>query len=938
VAGEMSMIVIDSIDYRLFYDGNAVIQSCNELITALIPRNCVIFNGVPVSVTHLQSVSLAGPVKTLLIPNSLHTISDFDRSEPGKLEYLVFESGTELDSIPFSAFSRCCLPSLFLPRSVRFIGETAFAYCNTIASVHFDRQSSLRQLSPELFSELHRIYTITIPSSIKRIYNGAFEKCRSLRIVQFELPSQCWRICARAFEGCRLLEPISLPSSVEFIEYPHRNWWTHCFPIAHNSHNFLIRDDCVIRGRELIRSLGSSETFCVSREITVLGAGSFSEHSSLTTLTFERPSRVTHLLHESFFWRSGLRSIEIPKSVRFIGDFCFSHCAGLTELVFESPASLRRIESGAFSDCISLTSFGMPSSVSSLGDSLFERCKKLSSVTFEAPSRLTNLPDRLFYCCRLLTTLALPDSVTSVGHSAFADSGVISITSSDWTITAGFVVRLGTVFGCLGTPSSLRIPGSVREIGDSALSQLHSLVDLSFEEGTLRIGVSAFSRCFELERAVFPASLAAIEADAFRDCRVLCQIAFAPGSQLRYIRSGAFLGCDFIEDVVLASDVEIDPLAFSRQVWHDSVTFEGFLIDDYCIQSVDARVLVGALSEDPQVLIGSGIEVIGANAFQCHSASSVLFVSGTRLSEIGSGAFAGCEELREFKVPESVEILGDRCFETCLNMETIEFEESSRLRKIGEKAFGSCKLHSITIPALTEEIDGSAFADCPLITIRIAPENPNFKVEGNLLMTSDGTEIVRCFGRNREIIVGRKVKVLGKSCFEGCKHLDRIGFEVGSELESIGPAALRDCDSLVSIEIPVSVTIIEEASFEGCTELESCLMNEDSSLAKISEMAFANCTSLRSFYVPRRIGAIGSNCFNECIYLYQLTFGSSQSLKRVIGDRLLDDALDDIGVSTGSGLFRIGVQDDGVELKFAGWVSLPVNEGDLHLTLVRDLQ
>jgi hypothetical protein len=68
---------------------------------------------------------------------------------------------------------------------------------------------------------------------------------------------------------------------------------------------------------------------------------------------------------------------------------------------------------------------------------------------------------------------------------------------------------------------------------------------------------------------------------------------------------------------------------------------------------------------------------------------------------------------------------------------------------------------------LTEEIDESAFVDCPLTEIQVAPGWLNFKVEGTLLVTSNGTEIVRYFGLDREIIVGKNVKVLGKLCFEG---------------------------------------------------------------------------------------------------------------------------------------------------------------------------
>jgi hypothetical protein len=239
---------------------------------------------------------------------------------------------------------------------------------------------------------------------------------------------------------------------------------------------------------------------------------------------------------------------------------------------------------------------------------------------------------------------------------------------------------------------------------------------------------------------------------------------------------------------------------------------------------------------------------------------------------------------------------------------------------------------------LTEEIDGSAFVNCPLIAIQVATGSLNFKVEGNLLVTPDGTEIVRCFGLDREIVVGNKVKVLGKSCFEGCGHLDRIDFEIGSELERIGPAALRGCESLVRIAIPPSVTIIEKTSFEGCDSLESCLMYDNSSLVMIGVRAFANCISLRAFSIPRLVGKIDSNCFRGCVHLYRFHFKASESFKTVIGDRSLDDALDEFGVNTDSSLFRIEVEDRRVELQFAGWKTLTSFDGDLHVTLVRDPQ
>jgi hypothetical protein len=481
---------------------------------------------------------------------------------------------------------------------------------------------------------------------------------------------------------------------------------------------------------------------------------------------------------------------------------------------------------------------------------------------------------------------------------------------------------------------NITIPGVVREVGDGALLGLDSVASLTFDEGTVHIGAHAFDSCYRLQKAAFPASLIGIEANAFRNCRSLHRITFAVGSQLQYIRSGAFSRCALEEVAIPATVVEIDPSAFSVEVWRKCVT-KLFLIDDDFIRSVDSRVIFRYLSHRDKLVIRSNIEVIGTNAFRASPMSAVVVESGTKLREIASGAFAECSGLTEFTVPESVEVIGDECFQGCSNMKTIAFEGSSRLKRIGERAFLGCNMDSITIPALTEAIDGSAFVNCPLTEIQVAPGSLNFKVEGNLLVTSDGTQIVRYFGMDREITVGRRIRVLGKSCFEGCKHLDRINSEIGSELERIGEAALRGCESLTVIEIPDSVERIEGASFEGCVELDSCLISQNSSLVTIGARAFAKCTSLRSFDIPPQVGEIGMNCFSECNCLHRLKFMSSESLARILGARSLDECLEEFGATAHSSLFRIDIEDGEVQFEFRGWRYIGGEEGDLKLSLVR---
>jgi hypothetical protein len=65
-----------------------------------------------------------------------------------------------------------------------------------------------------------------------------------------------------------------------------------------------------------------------------------------------------------------------------------------------------------------------------------------------------------------------------------------------------------------------------------------------------------------------------------------------------------------------------------------------------------------------------------------------------------------------------------------------EFQEllSKLENDLGGQAFVRFRLNSIAIPASTEEIDGSAFVSCPLMTIRVSAGSLHFIVEKNMLL------------------------------------------------------------------------------------------------------------------------------------------------------------------------------------------------------------
>jgi hypothetical protein len=554
-------------------------------------------------------------------------------------------------------------------------------------------------------------------------------------------------------------------------------------------------------------------------------------------------------------------------------------------------------------------------------------------VTFERPSNLRTIPDELFLHCQALKSLSLPESLLTIAGSAFISTGITFLIAPGHAMCGPLFVRLDRIVRCLGRPQTLRIPSTFREIGEKAFQAVSSLVELSFEEGVQHIGFSAFCSCSELRTVALPASLVVIDESAFSSCRFLREVTFAPGSKLQKIGKEAFSDGSIEKVSLPASLTEIEPSAFSDDAWK-IVKFEGaplLVVDGDFLCSQDSRTMLRSFSWHDTIVIPAHFEAIGKGAFRDWFHTAVVCENRSGLNRIGEEAFSHSEQLRAVTVPASVEILGNRCFDHCPNLVRVAFEAKSKLRKIGEQAFAFSGVQRFKITASVNEIDGSAFVGCQLEAVSIDQGNRSFILRETTLLTSDGTEIVRSFGIRRKIVVPREVEILQKSCFELLHTLTEVKFESGSKLRKIGRSAVAGCDSLSSIVLPPSVTEIEGSAFKDCIGLEDCLIDEDTILEKIGQEAFAGCICLISFYVPKSVKVIGESCFRKCRSLYQLGFGSGETLKSIVGDTTLDEALEHLGVTEISNQFRIEVVEDGANLAFPGWIPLADESSPLAL-------
>lgn len=109
-------------------------------------------------------------------------------------------------------------------------------------------------------------------------------------------------------------------------------------------------------------------------------------------------------------------------------------------------------------------------------------------------------------------------------------------------------------------------------------------------------------------------------------------------------------------------------------------------------------------------------------------------------------------------------------------------------------------------------------------------------------------------------IAGFNVKEIREFEFDGSKieHVDLTG----SNIESIGSGAFRDCKKLKSVIIGSSVKSVGGYAFSGCSSLKFVDMSR-SGVTKVGRETFYNCKSLSSVRLPGSLASIGSYAFTN---------------------------------------------------------------------------
>lgn len=271
-----------------------------------------------------------------------------------------------------SAFSSCSLlldednisgmKAVYLPQTLREIGEDAFLGCETITELHVPdlntwmniklhninsnplSSSALRTVIPDkynpknLYINDEPLKSIVIPDSITVIELSKFMNCSALETVC--LHDSIKVIEDNAFSGCTNLKSLQLPDKIEIIGKD-------AFSYCENLSGTINLNNTKSLGEAAFNHCNAIEEIIMSPYINKIGYSTFSGCSLLTFPTLNNIEEIS----AKAFKDNQCNTLTLPQKLIYISNDAFSDCQNLTELTIEDSETPLYYKPFVFVNC-----------------------------------------------------------------------------------------------------------------------------------------------------------------------------------------------------------------------------------------------------------------------------------------------------------------------------------------------------------------------------------------------------------------------------------------------------------------------------------------------------------------------------------------------------------------------------------------------------------
>lgn len=394
-----------------------------------------------------------------------------------------------LESIGSEVFEGCeSLYSIVIPVGVKGIGSKAFRYSGLREVVIPD---TVTKLGESTFCECRNLHSALVPGSIKTIPEFCFHGCRSLS--QITICEGVERIEDAAFRVCPSLKKLFLPEGmkkfgeVDTLEYS------------------LIDDLYVPSTLEQIvpfnRGLGSGyvnlhvpfDMKTIAEKYIEDTKKEFEEHGYY----YDEPSE---LFEYAVIDNLIVEVIDGSKNTLTVKGLSNQYVS--KDIVIPSSAHIKgkyyriaRIETNAFYNITFLNTIKISDGISSIGAHAFSYCSSLKKVEF--PASLTDIEGELFYGCNNLESIFVdfdnPKFLSVNGVLYTKDHKKIvaypNANGKDYKIIDGTEHIENFAFKSCVDLENLRLPKSIRVIGDDVFYGCEKLKNVVIPDGLEKIGI-----------------------------------------------------------------------------------------------------------------------------------------------------------------------------------------------------------------------------------------------------------------------------------------------------------------------------------------------------------------------------------------------------------------------------------------------------------------
>ncbi len=896
-------------------DGNVIKDEKGNPVTEKVFR-------IPAGIIEISPNALEGQtdIEKLVIPASVQSIGSYAFASCINLKEVVFEEGC-YPTFGDAAFSNCyaletiklpnlrpnaqgvtVLPSkmfdgckslknLTLPANLTQIGSGTSSYSNScytfrncISLKTVVLPDSLKTIQGSAFIN-SGIESIVIPASVEKMSDTyIFKDCANLTNVTFnnlaKLSTKDKKTLGNyMFQNCKKLVSVDLGAATGLTAMP-----TYMFDGCESLESVILPESLTAISNNAFANCKKLKSVNIPASVTQLGSNSFQFCESLTAITL--PANLTKI-GTYCFQGSGLKSIAIPDKVADLGTrystktYTFANCKDLETVtlgakvtkmgafVFQNCTSLKSINLNnltvigncAFDNCVSLKEVNLPKvSGTSLGWGAFRGCTSLSKVDFGNNTALTALPARLFEGCTSLTEITVPVKVAAIGSVYTSNPANYDKESESYGYTFAGCTNLTTV-----------------KFAGTAVTGF---------------GYRCFYGCEKLTSIDVPLNnFQVLSSEVFAGTGIT---EFTLGAKLKYIGSGAFMGCEmkpFVNNsanFVVTEDNAIYNAAKTVLYYHPAKN--SF---DYDFGSITSSGAFNGITTETEITLPAGMTEIPAKMFYGFKGLKKIVIP-EGVTKIGDYAFYGCTGLTEIVLPSTLTSIGQYAFQNT-GFTAITLSES--LTSIGKGAFQGSALTTVTLPAGITGVGDDAFRASALESVVI-----NFAIKakisssGSYTTNSDlGCKYMFADCENlSSVTLNGEYNWLASGMFYNTPSLESFVFPEGfKRLESY----VFQYGGIKEVHMPVGVNYVGGYAFSACP-VEKVVFDGDfdnggamifgdcdkltyvdiSNVLKIQTRMFENCTNLTTLKISKNLSFIYSGTFNYCTSLKEIYFPMDASV------------------------------------------------------------